>query len=363
MFNSGVVRFAWMTSVVSLAMMAQAQKAATLKVGDTAPKMDVAKWVKGAPVNSFQKGKVYVVEFWATWCGPCKKSIPHLTKMQKKFGANVTFTGISVYEGQDLKDNKHLDKVASFVKDMGKTMDYTVGADAKEGVMAKSWMEAAGQGGIPTAFIVNKEGKIAWIGHPMVGLGSVLQKVVADKYDVAQVAKDNAALPAIMKELGEGDQDPEPKDAVVKFTKIIKDHPTLEPLLGMAKFQALCHSDEKEAMKYAGYLAENVYNDDPEKLNNIAWDIMDEQNGIYHPDYKMAQKIAKMALDMIEDDDLLRSMTTDTLALALFRNGEIDKAIIEQEKAIKLAEASKQVDEDTMKDMKARLEQFKKKKN
>ena len=69
--------------------------AQTLKVGDPAPKIEVKSFVKGEPVKTFEAGKTYVVEFWATWCGPCKTSIPHLSELQKKHPA-VTFIGVSV---------------------------------------------------------------------------------------------------------------------------------------------------------------------------------------------------------------------------------------------------------------------------
>ena len=58
---------------------------------------------------------------------------------------------------------------------------------ASEGAMAKAWMTAAGQNGIPTAFIVNKEGKIAWIGHPM-EMEKPLEKIVAGTWDLKAVA-------------------------------------------------------------------------------------------------------------------------------------------------------------------------------
>ena len=61
--------------------------------------------------------------------------------------------------------------VAPFVKKMGEKMTYRVALDDKtsdkKGAMAKTWMEAAGRDGIPSAFLVDTKGKIAWIGHPM----------------------------------------------------------------------------------------------------------------------------------------------------------------------------------------------------
>jgi thiol-disulfide isomerase/thioredoxin len=57
----------------------------TLKIGDPAPPLAVSKWVKGTPVKKLGDGQVHVVEFWATWCGPCKVSIPHLTELAKKY--------------------------------------------------------------------------------------------------------------------------------------------------------------------------------------------------------------------------------------------------------------------------------------
>src|SRR6185436_1636477 len=60
-------------------------QAATLKVGDAAPKLQIAKWVQGEPVKELAPGTTYIVEFWATWCGPCRETIPHLNALHEKF--------------------------------------------------------------------------------------------------------------------------------------------------------------------------------------------------------------------------------------------------------------------------------------
>ena len=154
-----------------------------LSVGDPAPKLGVKEFVKGEPLTKLEKGKTYVVEFWATWCGPCRVSIPHLTDLQKKY-KDVAFVGVSVWE----RDTKG---VKPFVEEMGDKMDYRValddvpeGGDGNDGAMAKTWMNAAGQNGIPAAFVVNGDGKIAWIGHPM-AMDKPLADIVGGKWDLA----------------------------------------------------------------------------------------------------------------------------------------------------------------------------------
>src|SRR5262249_17044980 len=69
-----------------------------ITIGSPAPALKIAKWFKGTPVDTFKEGQVYVVEFWATWCGPCKTSIPHITELAKKDAGKATFIGVSVFE-------------------------------------------------------------------------------------------------------------------------------------------------------------------------------------------------------------------------------------------------------------------------
>lgn len=162
-----------MIPLAALALLSQLAPAAKLHIGSPAPPLAVGKWIKGAPITKFKPGKEYVVEFWATWCPPCRTTIPHLTELSKKY-PNITFIGVSIWEYNQTA-------VRPFVTQMGSKMDYHVAIDRQKsfteqyGTMAKTWMAAAGQNGIPTAFLINKSGKIAWIGDPSV-LDSQLAK-------------------------------------------------------------------------------------------------------------------------------------------------------------------------------------------
>src|SRR5262249_52706893 len=84
------------------------------------------------------------------------------------------------------------DAVEPFVKKMGAQMSYRVALDSEDGKMAQLWMEAANQRGIPAAFVVDKGGAIAWIGHPMELKESLLEQVLQGKYDVTKAAAEYA---------------------------------------------------------------------------------------------------------------------------------------------------------------------------
>ena len=129
-----------------------------LAAGSKAPALSVDEIIKGKPVEGLQEGTAYVVEFWATWCPPCVASIPHLTKLQKKH-KNIVVMGVA---GSERAGKEPLE---AFVKKQGSKMAYTVAYDSDRS-MSAAWMSAAGQNGIPCAFVVDTKGMISWIGNP-----------------------------------------------------------------------------------------------------------------------------------------------------------------------------------------------------
>ena len=131
--------------------------------GKPAGELVIAKWVKGEEVD-LSEG-VNVVEFWATWCPPCRTSIPHLTKLQDRFkDRGVKIIGIS---------REPLKTVEPFVKGMGSEMDYTVAIDDRDAT-SREYMGRYGVNGIPHAFVV-KDGAVVWHGHPMSGLDDAIE--------------------------------------------------------------------------------------------------------------------------------------------------------------------------------------------
>jgi thiol-disulfide isomerase/thioredoxin len=146
---------------------------ASLKVGDLAPALKAGKWLQGKEVKGFEPGQVYVVEFWATWCGWCIAFMPDAAELQAQYkDQGVTIIGFSARDPQNTGE-----QVAAFVKKRGPKLPYTF-AYAADRTTYDAWMKSAGREGIPCAFVVDKAGRIAYIGHPMY-LGVVLPKVVA----------------------------------------------------------------------------------------------------------------------------------------------------------------------------------------
>ncbi len=282
-----------------------AQPAGKLMVGDKAPAISVEKWVKGEPITGFEKGKVYVVEFWATWCGPCKVSMPHLSELQKEYkDKGVTIIGVNIWEDKNL-NAETLAKVEKFVKESD-AMGYTVAFDGAARAMDTNYMKASGSDGIPSAFIVNQDGKVAYIGHPM-QMDEPLKQIVAGTYDLEKARAEYAKS---------------------------KSRP-MTPAAVEAEFKSLFKAGKfDEASKLGNELMNGSFKNSAEGLNVIAWTIVDPANKVEKKDLDLAMKAATKAMELSRNSS---AAITDTLARVHFCKGEIDKAIEVQKQAIALA--------------------------
>ncbi|HNV00027.1 MAG: redoxin domain-containing protein [Verrucomicrobia bacterium] len=385
-------------------------QAASAKLGDPAPALEIAEWVKGGPVDlAAGKGKkVFVVEFWATWCPPCRTSIPHLTELQKKYKADgVVFIGIS-----DEKPGV----VKPFVEKQGNKMEYVVAID-KERKTSAGYMKAFGINGIPHAFVVDKEGRIVWQGHPMAELDETIRQILDGKYDMNK-AKKRAEAQALLEEYYEVAADDSQKDRAdelekklvaidteiggivsgekfdprevrnqIRFSEAMreygqaimagKDNASLAELEKKAEpfkpagfefgeyreqlqasvvfreYMQLAQSEgEAEKLAEAATKLGGLKTKNPDILNQIAWTLLTDEK-IKQRDLGLASKLAKAAYDASEGKD---ASVVDTYARALFETGKVSEAIEHEKKAIELCD-----DEEMKSDFVANLKKYQEK--
>ena len=140
----------------------------TLKVGDPAPSIVAHEWIKGKPIKEFKKGTPYVIEFGATWCGPCAAAIPDLTALAQKHRGKAEVISFFVMETNVPRGNEYADyvkHVQNYVTKKGEVMDYTVAMDGPDKIMEKNWINVLESSGVPKLFLVDREGYIAFINH------------------------------------------------------------------------------------------------------------------------------------------------------------------------------------------------------
>ncbi|MBL9120669.1 MAG: TlpA family protein disulfide reductase [Phycisphaerae bacterium] len=153
-----------------------------LRAGQPAPPLAVEAFLKGAPITEWAHGHIYVLEFWATWCGPCVAAMPHLSELQAEFrDKDVHIVGINIWEDPTYSADT-AKKVREFVAKKDALMGYAIAFDGAAKATDRAWMGAAGRKGIPTTFVVDRAGLVAWIGHPS-ELDPVLAQVVDGSWD------------------------------------------------------------------------------------------------------------------------------------------------------------------------------------
>jgi peroxiredoxin len=154
--------------------------AAPAKIGDPAAPLTIKEWIKGMPVDVKDGKHIYVIEFWQTLSKASVAAIPKLNELQKKFkNQGVVILGIS---------DDPADKLRDFVGYQDVAMTYGVAADDKR-TTARAYMVAFGKSSIPYAFVIGKDGKVLWHGHPLYGLEKALEAIVAGSYNLELAIK------------------------------------------------------------------------------------------------------------------------------------------------------------------------------
>ena len=303
-------RMSMLIGLTTLALLAG--PALALEPGDPAPAINL-QWVKGGPHDlKAGKGKnVFVIEFWATWCGPCRMSMPHLTELQKKYkDKGLVIIGVAM-------SDEATETINAFLKVMGDKVGFSIGID-KNNDTARAYMAPVGARGIPYSFVIDKEGRFVWHGSPF-ELDPIIEQCLAGTFNYK-------ARPALIKYF----------EAAV------------------AADQAENADQKKDLAKKARELGEEVLKiaaKNPDVLDMLCWNIMTLQV-LKTRDVDLAKKASKMAYEASEGKD---PSILDTYARILWETGEKAKAVEVQKKAVELG---KDLDPQVVTSMKARLKEY-----
>lgn len=126
-----------------------------------APSFVVEKWITPKPAMA---GKFVLIDFWATWCGPCRQSIPHLNALQEKFKGQLVVVGLSDESEADIR------RMAQ------PKMNYSVAFDTSARTMREVQVK-----GIPHALLIDPKGVVRFEGMPHYLTEKGLQLLV-DRY-------------------------------------------------------------------------------------------------------------------------------------------------------------------------------------
>jgi len=287
------------------------------KVGGKAPALRIATWIKGSPVNLADGiGKtVYVVEFWATWCAPCKDTIPHLSDLQKRLAdKGVVVIGITDESAATVKEWLAREKTIR--------MDYTVARDDRRRTASAF---RGREGSIPHAYVVDKKGIVVWHGHPMAGLDQVVEGVLAGTFDPKRHARKQQLQQQAIGALRGGDA----ARGLTLIDEFIAADPE-DPLSYQFKLHVLTllrRPTEAQALReqMATKFANNA-----RVLNDLAMHYA-AADDLSRRDPQRALALAGRAVELTQAKD---AMTLDTLARAYYAVCNIDKAIETQMKAV-----------------------------
>jgi thiol-disulfide isomerase/thioredoxin len=153
-----------------------------LDAGEKVDHYPKVEWLRGVPLERFEKDKIYVIELWATWCRPCIEALPHLSDLESKFGDKIVFIGQNVMDPDS-------EKVKAFIARNEKIMNYRIAyGGMQESDFYKNWMKPSATMGIPRTFVIQNN-ILVWMTSPSELNERVLQLLVDKKFSVEAAQK------------------------------------------------------------------------------------------------------------------------------------------------------------------------------
>jgi len=336
----------------------------------------VTQWIKGTPVHKFEKGRVYVIEFWATWCRPCLAAMPHLSVLAREYKEKITVIGIDIYESKvkPVKSNK---EVKAFVDSIGNRMDFSVAIEDSNFTVA-DWIEATGEqnSGIPRTFVIDENGRLAWIGEPS-ELEEVLHKIVNGTWDIKETLfrrNENKRLTILDDSLNYelmrfwhnqynmNDID-KPDSALLMIDEIVRNEPELKyaPLIASHTFYALLKTEPHKAYEYGKKaIMTRTYAGVPYDIIIDGIEEYPDTLNLSAEIYELGAEAYQTEIDHIAYPELVNmSRLYNNMAEMYWRANNKVKAIEAQQKAIEVLKSRKDFSKKDMATFESRLQQYK----
>lgn len=309
--------------------------APTLVVGSDAPSLTIEKWVKGTAVPKFEKGNVYLVEFWAPSSMPSMMTLSDLSDLQKKYSAQkLTVIGVTTADPKNT-----LADVEKTLAEKGDQMNFTIAWD--DATKSKdAFLTAADRTKLPCVFLVEQTGKVAYIGSPMASV-KVLDDVIVNKHDMKVLAaeyKRDQEFAATLMEYGAADKAkdwPKALEACDKLIAFSADEP--DTFIGM-KLLILTSKmkDDDKAYAYIHEVHKGIGKSNARVLITLAAVIV-SPGSFKKQDLDLALTLALDANTLAQGKD---AEILDALASIYFQKGDVPKAIEVQTKAVESAAES-----------------------
>jgi thiol-disulfide isomerase/thioredoxin len=188
-----------------------------LMIGDSAPGMTGASWMRGGPVGEWRNGHVYLLDFWATWCAPCLEMMPATQALEDRHTEDqLHVVGVAIWSQKG-----PMTPAQALAKHPGLT--YAVAEDSDDR-LADRFMGGTGARGLPTFMLIDRSGRLAWVGEPGDEFDEALEEIINGTFNLAAARKTDEIRrkgQALFSQIDEFRRDGQPRQAAGLVDSVI----------------------------------------------------------------------------------------------------------------------------------------------